>query len=427
MAKADTADAILSGLRAVTKDWAKQRKAEERDRSREFKRHYYLTRTREPNLKEIAAQVMEQAYLKASGNGRYPANARQVMYAARPLIEEQSGEQLSDQYFTQTLLPNYLVEHPKLDWDIAYDARGHFREPHTGRSVDLGTLNVRDYLAKLRAPRFDEAELSAASIETCGPDCRYGAVLFCEKEGFDQIFKAAGIARRYDIGMMSTKGLSVTAARQLVDEVCGIYKIPLLVLHDFDKAGFSILGTLSNSNRRYEFKHEIKVIDLGLRLVDVVAFGLEDQYENTYDKGDEEARACNLRWNGATEEEIAILLHKRVELNAMTSDQLVRFVEQKLKANRIKKIAPGKERLAEAYQLFARGVRIQKIVDEALKDFDEEDVKVPRDLEKQVREYLKQHPQERWDRAVNIIAGGDAAADDEGDDEEISPDEGDDE
>jgi hypothetical protein len=36
-------------------------------------------------------------------------------------------------------------------------------------------LNVRDYLAKLRSPRFDEAEFSPAGIETFGPDCRFGA------------------------------------------------------------------------------------------------------------------------------------------------------------------------------------------------------------------------------------------------------------
>jgi hypothetical protein len=34
---------------------------------------------------------------------------------------------------------------------------------------------------------------------------------------------------------MSTKGVSVTAARRLVDDVCGANDIPLLVLHDFDK------------------------------------------------------------------------------------------------------------------------------------------------------------------------------------------------
>jgi DNA topoisomerase VI subunit A len=71
-----------------------------------------------------------------------------------------------------------------------------------------------------------------------GPDGLFGAVLFVEKEGFMPLFEATRLADRYDIAIMSTKGLSVTAARRLVDQMCGRYKIPLLVLHDFDKSGF---------------------------------------------------------------------------------------------------------------------------------------------------------------------------------------------
>jgi len=420
MAKSSTAGAIAAGLRAVTKDWAKQRRAEERDAARRFQRDYYFVR--EPSLKDIAYEVMPQAYMKASGNEKYPANARQVMYAARPLIQPRINKPLDDQYFCQTLLPDYLNEHPELNWDIAYDARGHFIEPHTGRVVDLGTLQVRDYIAKLGRPRLEEAEFSAATIVTCGPTCRFSAVLFIEKEGFSSILWAARIAKRYDIAIMSTKGLSVVAARRLVDHLCGTYHIPLLVLHDLDKSGFSILGTLSNSNRRYEFKHDINVIDLGLRLDDVQAFNLEDQWEGSYDKGDLESRRCNLRFNGATEEEIEILADKRqrIELNAMTSDQLVDFIERKLQANGIKKVVPDKKQLAEAYQMFTRSMLIEEVVDKAIEESDPQDVKVPRDLEKKIREHLKENPEQRWDQAVNIIAGGDAAEDDEGEDIDLN-------
>jgi hypothetical protein len=403
MTKSSAAEAIVSALRTVTKDWARQRKAEERGHSRRISRHYRLIQSREPSLKEIAAKVMEKAYLKASANNTLPANARQVMYAARPLIQERTGKPLDDQYFTQVLLPDYLNQHPDLDWDIVYDARGHFREPHTRTSIELGTLNVRNYLAELRGPIFHKGEFSLPSIGTFGPDCCFGAVLFIEKEGFGAILEAAGIAQRYDIAVMSTKGLSVTAARHLVDCVCGIYKIPLLVLHDFDKSGFSILGSLSYSNRRYEFEHEIEVIDLGLRLTDVRAFNLEDRYEDAHDKGDEESRRCNLRYNGATEEEAEILLRRRIELNALASDELVRFIEYKLQQNGIRKIIPGKDTMARAYRTFARGERIREIIDRTIKSFDDKDIEIPHDLEERVREYLTQHPEVRWDHAISAI------------------------
>ena len=106
-------------------------------------------------------------------------------------------------------------------------------------------------------------------------------MVFIEKEGFIPLFEAAELAERFDIAIMSTKGMPVVACRHLADELCGKHGIPLLVLHDFDKAGFSILGTLSGIStrdydefNRYEFEHEIEVIDLGLRLSDVRAVQL---------------------------------------------------------------------------------------------------------------------------------------------------------
>ena len=59
------------------------------------------------------------------------------------------------------------------------------------------------------------------------------------------LFEAVKLGERYDLAIMSTKGMSVTASRRLVEELCGQHGIPLLLLHDFDKSGFSIAGTLA--------------------------------------------------------------------------------------------------------------------------------------------------------------------------------------
>jgi hypothetical protein len=144
------AEAIIAGAESVTKEWARQRKAEERDSS----------------------------------------EARQVMYAARPTIQQRTGRQLDDQYFTQTLLPDYMREQ-EVSWNVVFDDRGHFFEPHTDRSVGLGTLAVGDYLDRIGAPDFQNAGLAASSVVTCGPDGRFGAVLFIEKEGFLPLRRAA--------------------------------------------------------------------------------------------------------------------------------------------------------------------------------------------------------------------------------------------
>jgi hypothetical protein len=87
------------------------------------------------------------------------------MYAARPHIEERTGKPLKDTYFTQTLLPDYIAEND-VNWDVVYDDRGHFREPHTGTVIGLGTLAVRDYLASAGKPKLQGPHLKLASIET---------------------------------------------------------------------------------------------------------------------------------------------------------------------------------------------------------------------------------------------------------------------
>lgn len=215
------------------------------------------------------------------------------------------------------------------------------------------------------------------------------------------LFEAVNLAERFDIALMSTKGVSVTASRHLIDEICGGHGIPLLALHDFDKAGFSIVGTLQRDTRRYRFMNEVEVIDLGLRLEDIEGL----QSERAFDKGSRSSRALNLEENGATNAEIDFLLDNRVELNAMTSDQLVTFVERKLKLHGIKKIVPGKDKLAQAYRLFARSHAAEKIVRRELKKLDGDSaVQVPRDIEKQVCQHLAQNPADRWDAAIRQIA-----------------------
>jgi hypothetical protein len=349
---------------------------------------------------------MEQAFLKASGNGRLPANARQIMYAARGHIQERTGRQLEPNYFTQTLLPDYVQE-TGVDWDVVYDARGHFTEPHGGSSFGIGTIEVRSYLRTCRQPSVVEAGLSSAKVQTTGPSGGFGAVLFIEKEGFDPILKAAQIANKYDVAIMSTKGMSVTAARELVDQMCHDHDVPLLLLHDFDKAGFSIAGTLQRDTRRYEFQNSIKVVDLGLSLADVVAMELESEHQH-HPKGQRSVLEDNLRTNGASEEEIAFMFQdfdrlrstRRVELNAMTSPQFIEFVERKLVEHGVKKIVPDQELLSKVYAGVERGRRLQKAIEE-LDEIDMDDCKPSEDLEKRVREMLEKHPAMRWDAATS--------------------------
>jgi hypothetical protein len=406
----DLANDIIGLVREGTKKWTRTKKAEERNPASRSYRAQRMTRERGVSFKDAAAEIMEQAYLKVSGNGQYPANARQMMYAARPHIQQRTGKQLEPNYFTQTLLPDYLQEND-VGWDVVYDARGHFTEPHDSgeNSFGIGTLEVRNYLAGFHDPKLVDAGFGQAKVETSGPSGNFGAVLFIEKEGFDPILKAARIAENYDLAIMSTKGMSVTAARALADEMCSEHDIPLLVLRDFDKAGFSIAGTLQRDTRRYEFRNSIEVVNLGLSLADVETMGLESEYQH-HPKGTKAALMDNLRTNGASEAEIAFMFRdfdrlrstRRVELNAMTSPQFVAFVVRKLRENGVAKIVPDQELLAKVYAGIERGRRLEEAVEE-LGEIDMKDFKSPENLEKRVRKVLKKKPHIRWDAAVEAI------------------------
>lgn len=400
------ASAIVKAVKSVTAKWAKQRKTEERQASAAQNRRERLIRSRRVTIKDAAWALMENAYMKASANGTLPANARQIMYTARSTIQEQTGKQLDDQYFCQTLLPDYINE-TGVDWDVVFDDRGHFSEPHTERTIGLGTLAVRKYLVAIGEPSWIPPEVSGGSLSTSGPSSRYGAILFTEKEGFDPLFQHVQLADRFDISKMSTKGLSVTAARALVDEVCAM-GVPLLVLHDFDKAGFSIVGTFKRETRRYQFKNQIKVIDLGLRLADVRRLGLDASAEGVFDRGERAARARNLRKNGATPEEVEFLLDRRVELNALTSDQMVAFIERKLAEHGVAKVIPNRDMLAETYRNGVKARRIERSIKERLakQNANESSIEIPDDLEGKVIKHLRKHPAASWDEAVAKIARG---------------------
>jgi Topoisomerase 6 subunit A/Spo11, Toprim domain len=394
------ANDILDVVESATSKWTRQKKSEERHPGNIL---YCMSRmTREPRTtqKEAAWQVMEESYMAASGNNTLPAMARQIFYQARPKVMALTeNKELAYGYFSQVLLPDYIEEHG-LSWNVVYDARGHLEEPHTNRRIGVGTIEIGNYLHAMKAPEVIAAEFAGANVDIIGPSGNISAVLFIEKEGFGPLFKAVNLADRHDLMIISTKGVSVTAARLLVDEVCGGNDIPLLVLHDFDIAGFMILGTLQRDTRRYQFSNSFKMIDLGLRLEDIA--GLEREPAAMTKTGEADLRA-QLAANAATPNEIEILLRERVELNAMTSDALIAMIERKLKAHGIKKVIPDDELLDEVYREFHRSNELREQFEELESEFEESKIKVPKNLKNRVRKVLEKNPDFRWDDAVRVV------------------------
>jgi hypothetical protein len=152
---------------------------------------------------------------------------------------------------------------------------------------------------------------------------------------------------------------------------------------------FKPLGTLRTSGKAYQFRNEIPIIDIGLRITDVEDMDLLAEPYST-DK-DWAKVSQTLNRHGATQAEIAFLKDERVELNAMTSDEFVAFIEQKLKEHGVEKLVPGDE----VIQHHARRTIEQQLIEKELEtlrpaiEMRAARIELPDDFQKQVETELE--------------------------------------
>lgn len=303
------------------------------------------------------------------------------------------------------MLPDYIEANPAecKTWDVLYDARGSLIEPHTNRQIPLGTQDVRSYLNSTPEERTGVGGIpKSRRFATIGPENRYSSVLVIEKEGFDALLSRAAIRELYDIAIASTKGLSTVAARRAVDQLSA-RGVQVFGLHDFDVTGLTIVGTLAKDSRRYRFDNAVPTLDIGLRLGDVQEMDL--QSEPVTVSGDWSKRAETLAAHGATAAEIDFLKTRRVELNAMTSLQLVDLIKRKLAEHGVKKVIPD----AAVMEQHARHWLELELADRALKRAIPQvkkqlaAIKLPPDLRQLVEAELQREPSLSWDIAVTNV------------------------
>lgn len=205
-------DTISNGLKKVSRDFTRAKMKAYRlkeDRISQWQLDRWEAQDTELQLKAAAYEVIPQAYMAASDKGGLPANVRQIYYQVRPLVMEATGGKIwkNSATFTQGVLQDYIRDHPEetAEWDIVYDARGHFTEPHMLRQIGCGTLEVRSYLNSWIYNGQDPGIQIVETFPTNGPKNRYKFALFIEKEGFDPLLARARIADRYDLAIFSSK------------------------------------------------------------------------------------------------------------------------------------------------------------------------------------------------------------------------------
>jgi hypothetical protein len=358
------------------------------------------------DIKAVMFAVMPQAYAEAS-EVTGEALAREMMYAARRLGQDEHGlpaDAVESKYFTQRLLREYLAVDPEetTTWKVAWDERGSIREPHTHREVRLGTREVRTYVSLVTKSGWELdlrlPEEFAIDFDTVGPRHRYQGVLLVEKAGRLDALEATGIPERFDVAFGTTRGQSTTGARELIDWLTEMFPaVPILVAHDFDGPGLSIVSILSGRHTRaHRWKKSPNVIDLGLRLTDVKGLLSEAVNPPTVEE---------LVRSKATPKEIAYLRSgRRVELNALVGYAWPDWIEAKLEKHlNDRKVVPPDDVLADAYKNAHTVIRLNRKIERLVGDMDGV-VEAPDDLVTLVTNHLAEHPRDAWDDAIRQIA-----------------------
>jgi hypothetical protein len=292
--------------------------------------------------KEVVLDNLQDAI--ASAGGGYRFNERQLYYQLRPIVQQETGQLLLTGNF-EGIITDYENEHGPIP-GMYREPRGSVYHPHRGEEIPLGTLTVENYER---------------------PAWTFNKLVYIEKEGFSEALKAVGWPERHDCALMSSKGFSTRAARDLIDNIAACDEpCTIFCVHDADAYGTMIFQTLQEETKARGAR-KVRVVNLGLEPWEAVDDGLE--IENV-EAGDKHKPVANyvLEREGDDCWEDWLQTH-RVELNAMTTPQFIDWLNRKMEAHGGNKLIPPaeviKEELEEYLEKRVRDLITQRILRDA--------------------------------------------------------------
>ena len=202
------------------------------------------------------------------------------------------------------------------------EPRGSITHPHRDETITLGTLMVEEYER---------------------PAWNFNKLLYIEKEGAQEALKQDRWLERHDCAVMSSKGFSTRAARDLIDKLVEHDEpVEVFCVHDADASGTMIYQTLQEETKARGAR-KIEIINLGLEPWEAVEMGLEvetlEEKERTKPVADyvHDHDGDWVNW----------LQTNRVELNAMTTPQLIEWLDAKMAEHGDGKLIPPGEVLEQ--------------------------------------------------------------------------------
>ena len=340
-------------------------------------------------LEHLAAVIAE-----VSDDGEYRFNQRQLLYKLRPIVMREIGEELKENNYNE-IITDYENEHGEIP-GMYREPRGSIYHPHRKETITLGTLMVEDYKR---------------------PVWTFNKLVYIEKEGFSEALKDKGWAERHDCMLMSSKGFTTRAARDLVDKLA-VHDEPVTVfcVHDADGPGTMIYQTFQEATRARGAR-KVTIVNLGLEPWEAIANGLavENVEKGEGDKHkpvaeyvlEREDRAPNRQsWD-------AWLQTHRIELNAMTTPQFIAWLDRKMAKHGEGKLIPPPEVLcSELEEKLAASVRssiterilreadLEGQISEALDAIERPDAD---DLVKGIEKLFKRSPEREWRDHITAV------------------------
>ena len=268
--------------------------------TRRAKRGRHALAPRRQSQKEIVFANLDAGRRKASQDGRYRFSQRQLFYALRPVLIEATGQEPDYDTFTRILT----------DWENDFgdivgmyrDARGTLYHPHISEDIPLGTLKVEQYTR---------------------PAWTFNKILYIEKEGFFGILKAEQWPERHDCALLTSKGQATRAVKDLLDLLGETdEKLTFYCVHDADAYGTLIYQALQDGTRTRPGR-KVKIVNLGLDPWEGVEMGLQVETVTADKKRHPVGDYIPPNWEDW-------LQRNRVELNAMTTDVFLDWLDRKM-------------------------------------------------------------------------------------------------
>ena len=296
--------------------------------------------------KDVVFDHLAEVIDIVSGPERYRFNDRQLFYRLRPIIVAETGKELKLSNW-KSILDAYEGENGEIE--LMYrEPRGSLIHPHRNETFALGTIMVEQYVR---------------------PEWTFNKLLYIEKEGAQEALKQDRWLERHDCAVMSSKGFSTRAARDLIDKLVEHDEpIEVFCAHDADASGTMIYQTLQEATRARGAR-KIEIVNIGLEPWEAVAMGLEVETVEAGERRKPVADYVGL-YEGDDNDWDEWLQTHRVELNAMTTPELIEWLDDKMEVYGSGKLIPPTEVLEDTFMTLAEERLRAEITERILREAD---------------------------------------------------------